>query len=322
MMKLLCLLKANENHFHQQILLEILASYPNRLSSYVQAMPYAFEPRPSTRWLANITLLKRLYTLPTAIPLVLNIAEAVAFIQHHVFPESLSAMALSRGIQHANTDVCFASLDILIAVFRRFSALAADLIARVPVEDRDRCTSAMFDVLRRRVPDVQPIFALRSKLSTRTAALVTIDRISDEADFESLIDQPESISFHMLHTQLLQVLVSYQNSLPDSISESRVDVWKLVSPEMFDWSASSQVALLKLLRAAWSHTSQPVARVFSVRLNAGATPSPWACAMDLLAADPSKVQNASASWCNSYSPSSLFGNILGLLFSPNLEGLS
>jgi hypothetical protein len=97
--RLLCALKSNERAAHQQLLFQILEHYPQRVGHYLQNVPYTFEPRASSRWFANMALLKRLYARPTALPLLLTAAQALHLLAEYTFPASMTQAALRHVCQ-------------------------------------------------------------------------------------------------------------------------------------------------------------------------------------------------------------------------------
>lgn len=357
MIKLLCLFKANENVLHQRLLLDILRVYPQRAGTYVQSMPYAFEPRASARWFANVALLGRLFAQEAVAPLVLSTADAVIFVCDHIFPSSLTSAALSRGVQHVNMGVRFACLNLMNLLFQRFISLKALILERVSVHERAACEAALLDALRKRVPEVQLIFALRSKLflssvnATDDGAFMLLDAASakqasafdvraslvtgggsaeveaEHFEFDSMTSVPAVVTATLLHERLLSLLTAYQSVLPDALVESRIDIWKVLEPEVYSWAVDSQLAVLSLLRHAWMHSPLPSSRVFALRSSTGAGFSAWSVAVDLfvLHRDRAKTTSSMISlsescWSERFSTSSIFGHVYALLYARDAKG--
>ncbi len=81
-----------------------------------------------------------------------------------------------------------------------------------------------------------------------------------------------------------------QAVLPEAVVESRVDVWKLLTPDAPAWRTDAQLALIALLRHAWRSAPLPPTRVFATTAAANQAggsvgAASWAIAVDLLAVD-------------------------------------
>lgn len=111
LLRLLTRLKANEDLRQQDLVFTILRTFPRLLRPYLKQLAYTFDPRPSFRWLANMTIVMKTHALPlpplhfplptdpfTLSPAALSAwRPAVTLFMEHLVPPSLSAPLLSHG---------------------------------------------------------------------------------------------------------------------------------------------------------------------------------------------------------------------------------
>jgi hypothetical protein len=146
-------IKNPQEHLVRDLILRVLRTHPDCVPDYIQAFPYSLEPRPSTRWAANVTL--AVYALQvqgrvvatSMHPRLVLIAtghddgKAVHFtvddtdtadtvggvaadtLISNVFPRGLTRALLTRGVLSTNVVVCAHVLRLLRAVLGRFEQL-------------------------------------------------------------------------------------------------------------------------------------------------------------------------------------------------------
>ena len=235
---------------HQQLSLSILSSFPSLLPSYITHLSVAFEPRLSTRYVANVALLCRLLDLPLSVShlhfLASECQSAGQFSQlvlSHLLPTALTKLLLSQSIQHVNPLVQLTALTLLSTLLHRYSHLLTLLTPTLtsnPSYQPDLSTE-----LRKRLPDIQVVFGLRAKLFPPPTA-VAASAVESERRVE-------------LYGRVLDVLGLYQRLLVSvgveevgssgggGGSSGKVDMWKLLlTPAPFTWRTTQQLLTLLL----------------------------------------------------------------------------
>ena len=246
--RLLSSLHPTASSQQQQLSLSVLSSFPSLLPSYIAHLGVAFEPRLSTRYVANVALLCRLLAVPLSAShlhfLASECQSAGQFSQlalSHLLPTALTKLLLSQSVQHANPLVQLTALTLLTSLLHRYSHLLTLLTSTLtanPAYRSDVCAE-----LRKRLPDIQVVFGLRAKIFPSTS--MADGGVESERRVE-------------LYSRVLEVLGLYQRLLvvgeaagggSGGNSSGKVDMWKLLlTPAPFTWRTTQQ--LLTLLTAS------------------------------------------------------------------------
>ena len=167
--RLLSSLHPTASSQQQQLSLSILSSFPSLLPSYITHLSVAFEPRLSTRYVANVALLCRLLTVPLS-PSHLHFlasecqsaGQLSQLVLSHLLPAALTKLLLSQSLQHTNPLVQLTALTLLNTLLTRYAHLTTLLQPQLttnPTYQADLSTE-----LRKRLPDIQVVFGLRAKI--------------------------------------------------------------------------------------------------------------------------------------------------------------
>jgi hypothetical protein len=243
LLRLLCQLKCNEDVQQQQLALSIISAYPSLARPYLQQIPFSFEPRPSFRWVANMSFLRKLHTLSTWLPtkdatnLLLSSTTSSSssstspritpsFLLEWMFPPSLNKHTLSHGLQHTSHLVIHTTLTVLNTAFTRYGDLVNAACQDHPVSAR----RVFAEKLRLLVPNPQVVFGLRAKLDPLLLAVQAAKEAKKKSGDESKGMGKGKQMWDTMYAQLLSVLTAYQTYLPEAVAESHLDVWKLVAP--------------------------------------------------------------------------------------------
>ena len=253
--RLLSSLHPTASSHQQQLSLSILSSFPSLLPSYIAHLNVAFEPRLSTRYVANVALLCRLLAVPLSASHLQYVASECQssgqfsqLVLSHLLPNALTKLLLSQSVQHANPLVQLTALTLLTSLLQRYSHLLTLLSPTLTANPTYR--SDLSAELRKRLPDIQVVFGIRAKLFPSTS--VEAGSVESERRVE-------------LYGRVLDVLGLYGrlivveetsvsggssgSSSGSSGSSGKVDMWKLLTtPTPFTWHTTHQ--LLTLLATA------------------------------------------------------------------------
>ncbi|KAI8050434.1 ribosome 60S biogenesis N-terminal-domain-containing protein [Syncephalis plumigaleata] len=167
-LRLLPLLKLTDDTKQRDLLLFILGTWSNIIGIYWKSNSLSFEPRLSTPWLVNMSLLQKILMLPVPALDATMRPPSTASIMVHILPQtSLPRNLLSRGLQHANTLVQYTMLCCMEQIFTKMSKVTMaiqDIMTRS--KDPTIWQTTLEDVQLRlwlSLPDVQTIIGLVAK---------------------------------------------------------------------------------------------------------------------------------------------------------------
>jgi hypothetical protein len=218
-----------------------------------------FEPRISSKWLANVTVLLKVIQLPVPSlfygPTQLYPAEppAVDTILDNILPNVFNRSPSSKGLQHASPLVRYTTMVILSAAFQKYSR-AAHAISKVivaletpettqislkaeqkPSEAWKKCLESVREGLRRRVPEIQLLVALHKQTSNK---MVTQ---KEEADEDELMSQNQ-----LLHDTAFRLIRYYQEFVPEALMESNIDLGNFIPADILSVKPGTLIHLLRL----------------------------------------------------------------------------
>jgi Nucleolar pre-ribosomal-associated protein 1/Ribosome 60S biogenesis N-terminal len=231
-MRLVTRLKANEDNRQRLLTIAVLREVPQILEQFIVQLPYAFQPRPSCKWIANMSFLSQLYRLPFAknSPVIQQIIDTPDAISSHVstliksfIPSTLNKAILSQGLQHSNMLVKMLTLQTVSALLNRVGQCVHRLeslrLSRsgdasfLSLKQIAEMRTQVLHELRIVLPDVQVVFSLRAAF--------------DPALATSKLDIRKRA---LLYQQAIATLYSYHRVVPNMVSEAHIDYWKLLYP--------------------------------------------------------------------------------------------
>lgn len=222
-----------------------------------------YEPRISSKWLANITLLQKIVQLP--VPSLyygatrLYPAEPPSFetILDNILPNVFNRSPSSKGLQHASPLVRYATMLALSAVFQKYSKVAHAMEKVImalessemnqkeqqtndeslvqqskPSETWKKCLESVREGLRRRVPEIQTVVALHKQTSIKMAA---------DAD-----DDEQACQNQLLQDTAFRLIRYYQEFVPEALMESNIDPGNFIPADILSVKPGTLIHLLRL----------------------------------------------------------------------------
>ncbi|KAG0192599.1 hypothetical protein DFQ28_008597 [Apophysomyces sp. BC1034] len=256
--KFILSLKPVDDMRQQELLLKILTVCPELVEGYWKGTSMTFEPRISSKWLANITLLQRIVQL--SIPslyygdtqLYPITPPKVSTILENILPGVFGRSASSKGLQHASPLVRYATMTALAAAFQKFDKVTTAMqtvistldendhangeIDEKPSEKWRKCLENVQESLRRRIPEIHILVALYSK------SLVDKRDPAAEEDASEITAQRQ-----VLQDSAFRLIRYYQQYLPETMMESSVDPSNFIPSDILSVRPGSLVHLLELL---------------------------------------------------------------------------
>lgn len=218
-----------------------------------------FEPRISSKWLANVTVLQKIIQLPVPSlfygPTQLYPAEppAVDTILDNILPNVFNRSPSSKGLQHASPLVRYTTMIVLSSAFQKYSKVA-HTINRVimaletpettqttkeeqqqPSETWKKCLDNIRQGLRRRVPEIQLLVALHKQTSNKMGMQ------KEETDADEMMSQHQ-----LLHDTAFRLIRYYQEFVPEALMESNIDIGNFIPADILSVKPGTLIHLLKL----------------------------------------------------------------------------
>lgn len=211
-----------------------------------------FEPRISSKWLANITVLQKVIQLP--VPSLyygetrLYPAEPphVDTILDNILPNVFNRSPASKGLQHASPLVRYTTMLVLSAVFQKYDKVAQSMKkvimaletsetgSRVASDNWKKCLESVREGLRRRVPEIQTLVALHKQTSTKMVQQNTVDQ--DELNSQN----------QLLQDTAFRLIRYYQEFVPEALMESNIDPGNFIPSDILSVKPGTLIHLLKL----------------------------------------------------------------------------
>lgn len=221
-----------------------------------------YEPRISSKWLANITLLQKIVQLP--VPSLyygatrLYPAEPPSFetILDNILPNVFSRSPSSKGLQHTSPLVRYTTMIALSAVFQKYSKVSHAMEKVImaletsemnqkerisdksavqqskPSENWKKCLESVREGLRRRVPEIQTVVALHKQTSTKMAADVN--------------DDEQACQNQLLQDTAFRLIRYYQEFVPEALMESNIDPGNFIPADILSVKPGTLIHLLRL----------------------------------------------------------------------------
>ncbi|KAI0938875.1 hypothetical protein AcW1_004074 [Taiwanofungus camphoratus] len=256
-------LKVNDDPRQQELALKIFAACPELVSNYWSASPLALEPRLSSKWIANMSFLGSVISLPVPQStfflqdndqrLYQPVPPPLSTVVDNILPSMNIKTHLSRGLQSSSTLVQHCSALALTKCLLKYETVmhSLDLVSKALEEDEEghwcRRRREVEREVRRRVPDFQVVIGFSQKLSETVNVTAPI---SIEA---GIGPTSNSIRSALLFESAQRVLWLYHRCLPFIVAEVRFDTGKLLQgfsniPASADSAASSVDGGLATLR--------------------------------------------------------------------------
>ncbi|RUS32619.1 hypothetical protein BC938DRAFT_474885 [Jimgerdemannia flammicorona] len=264
-------LRPTDDPRQQELLLKILGACPELVQVYWQSTSLTFDPRLSSKWLANMTLLHKIISLPIPslyFPLTQSyptMPPPVHVIMDNILPTCANRSVTGKGLQHASPLVKYMTTVVLGIAFQKLGRVLEkmDEIAAELDELQDERAFPQTDVtadetvgaqlvgsarwrqvaqhihdeMRRRVPDVQTIVLLQHQV----ASISKMAQTQQEDATELRVQQ------QVLHESTLRLIKYYQQYLPEAMMESKFDFGKLIPVDLGAVQLGPLIHLLELL---------------------------------------------------------------------------
>ena len=251
--RLLTSLHPSTSPAQRVLLLSVLSSFPSLLPSYLTHLSVSFEPRLSSRWVANMDLLAALLAVrlePAHLRFLLSEATQASHVAHHVtshlFPTALTRATLVQAVQHSEVGVRIVGCRTLSTLLSRYASLMSITDdAMLATDGWPAWRAEVVDTVRKRLPDVQLLFQQRMKIWPVVRAPVE-GKLGEEEGKEGEGDGGKEEGMRAsLYQAVLEALRAFDEHMPGAGGQG-IDMWKLllITPP----STQSTLTLLRLLR--------------------------------------------------------------------------
>ncbi|CEP11420.1 hypothetical protein [Parasitella parasitica] len=249
--KFIATLKPSDDMRQQELVLRILGACPELVQEFWRNTTLMFEPRMSSKWLANVTVLQKVIQLPVPslyygeTQLYPTEPPSVDTILDNILPNAFNRSPGSKGLQHASPLVRYTTMVVLSAVFQKYGKVAQSMQKVIialetteanskPSENWKKCLESVREGLRRRVPEIQTLVALHKQTTVKMAQ-------------QSAMDQDELNSQNqMLQDTAFRLIRYYQEFVPESLMESNIDPSNFIPSDILSVKPGSLIHLLKL----------------------------------------------------------------------------
>ncbi|KAI9259929.1 ribosome 60S biogenesis N-terminal-domain-containing protein [Sporodiniella umbellata] len=249
LIKFMNTLKPADDMRQQELLLKILGSCPELIKEFWKTSVATFEARVSSKWLANMTVLQKIVSLP--VPSLsygntgLYSAEppAAATVLENILPNAFNRSFSSKGLQHTSALVRYTTMVVLSATFQKynktllsFESVICDLES-LEIKDASRskssenwkkCLQAVREGLRRRTPEIQTIVSLFKQTTS-----------SDK-------EGEEEIQRQLLQETSFRLIRYYQEFVPESLMETNIDPSHFIPTDILSVKPGILIQLLHL----------------------------------------------------------------------------
>ncbi|RCI06414.1 hypothetical protein CU098_010660 [Rhizopus stolonifer] len=238
----------------QELILKILDACPELVQEYWSNATLMFEPRISSKWLANITVLQKIIQLAVP-PLFYGSSRmypaeppAVDTILDNVLPNAFNRSLSSKGLQHASALVRYTTMLVLSAAFQKYGKVAHAMkqvimalesselensTEQKPSGNWKKCLESVREGLRRRIPEIQTLVALYKQTTNKT-----IPDGLEQDEFEAQNQLSQDTAFRLIRY--------YQEFVPEALMESNVDPGNFIPSNILSVKPGTLIHLLKL----------------------------------------------------------------------------
>ncbi|KAI8826758.1 ribosome 60S biogenesis N-terminal-domain-containing protein [Fimicolochytrium jonesii] len=272
LLKFLVALRPTEDVRQQDLVLAVLKSCPELVHPYWNELAsLSMDPRPSTKWLANMALAAKVISLP--VPPIFGANEVgslpppVDTVAQNILPSQLDRSVNSRALQHPNSMIKHTVAVVLGLAFAKLAAvqsMVGDIVRTITSSSTQvsfafgnvdellsawaKFSSDLIEDVRRRAPDLQIVLAMQHQQLKQGGDTTTAPQPSPtNAEIDGTEDVLEEISTEVLHCAALRLIQQYQRQFPDAIIEARVNYGKFLPADLTTCSPDLQLHLLRLI---------------------------------------------------------------------------
>ncbi|KAI9011983.1 ribosome 60S biogenesis N-terminal-domain-containing protein [Phycomyces nitens] len=261
--KFILSLKPADDIRQQELLLKILAACPELIESYWKTTSMTLEPRISSKWLANVSVLQKTIQIPPPsfyygdTQLYRATPPDIETILGNTIPNVFGRSFSTKGLLHASPLVRYTTMVVLATVFQKHakvtkainqvilaledseesSKLLDNTGKDLPSRQWQKCLEGIREGLRRRVPELYVFVGIHSQTSGK----------KKEKAPEGVDEQEFDTQNEMLGDSAFRLIRYYQEFLPETIMESNTDPSNFVPSDILSVRPSSLVHLLELL---------------------------------------------------------------------------
>ncbi|KND03819.1 uncharacterized protein SPPG_01275 [Spizellomyces punctatus DAOM BR117] len=272
LLRLLLSLKPTEDPRQEALVLMGLRNCPELVQPYWNELSsLSFEPRVSSKWIANMALAAKIIQLPIPSRLGATIIAMspppLMTMVDNVLPPPLDRALNIRGLLHPNALVKHTSafvqalaLEKLARIQATIESIAEDIVASsaqlaVAVGSVDgllqkwrKARDDLTDEIKRRLPDFQTVLALQSQQRKQVGEKGKSDEAgATDMEIDGEAAEVEEISQEVLHCISLKLVRHYQRQFPDAILEARFNCGKLLPADLTALSEELQIHILELI---------------------------------------------------------------------------
>ncbi|GAN07719.1 hypothetical protein MAM1_0173d07222 [Mucor ambiguus] len=254
--KFITTLKPADDMRQQELVLKILGACPELVQEYWHNTILMFEPRISSKWLANITLLQKIVQLPVPslyygeTRLYPTEPPSVDSILDNILPSVFNRSPASKGLQHASPLVRYTTMLVLSAVFQKYDKVAQAMKRVIMTleaskskdstaaasDNWKKCLESVREGLRRRVPEIQTLVALHKQTSTKMA----------QQQHEGVDQEEVNYQNQLLQDTAFRLIRYYQEFVPEALMESNIDPGNFIPADILSVKPGTLIHLLKL----------------------------------------------------------------------------
>ncbi|KAI9486447.1 MAG: ribosome 60S biogenesis N-terminal-domain-containing protein [Benjaminiella poitrasii] len=253
-------LKPADDMRQQELVLKILKACPELIQVFWNNTTLMFEPRISSKWLANMTVLQKIIQLPVpslyygSTQLYPAAPPSSDIILDNILPNVFNRSASSKGLQHASPLVRYITMLSLSSAFQKYDKVARSIDKVImslentevaqneasideehkrPFENWKHCLENVREGLRRRVPEILILVALHKQTTSKTA--------SEGEDEEEVKCQNQ-----LLQDTAFRLIRYYQEFVPETLMESNIDPSNFIPSDILSVKPGTLIHLLTL----------------------------------------------------------------------------
>ncbi|ORX90170.1 hypothetical protein K493DRAFT_340197 [Basidiobolus meristosporus CBS 931.73] len=259
-------LRPTDDLKQQELVIGILRACPELVQHYWNASLLSFDPRLSSKWIANMSFLHKVIALPVP---KLELHSTGSFLANppptgniveNILPAIFNRTLAGKCLQHTSPLVKYMSTLVLNVVFRKlhevtkamnevveafeepFGSATGKDSQKKPQQINDPARKwrssiqSVRDEIKKRIPDFQIIISLQHSCST-------MDKNSRASGDEEAAARGE-----ILHECVLRLIKYYQHFLPDIVLESKFDFGKLIPENLSVLAVELQIHVLEMLK--------------------------------------------------------------------------
>ncbi|KAI7906920.1 ribosome 60S biogenesis N-terminal-domain-containing protein [Cokeromyces recurvatus] len=255
-------LKPSDDMRQQELVLKILKACPELVQVFWNNTVLMLEPRISSKWLANMTVLQKIIQLPVpslyygSTELYPAEPPSPETILDNILPNVFNRSASSKGLQHASPLVRYTTMLVLSAAFQKYDKVAQSIKNVImslenlemeqnrvnntsnedqnkPFENWKRCLENVREGLRRRVPDILILVALHKRTTNITV-------------LEGMDEEEIKCQNQLLQDTAFRIIRYYQEFIPETLMESNIDPGNFIPSDILNVKPGTLIHILTL----------------------------------------------------------------------------